>query len=98
MRLKGAKFLQDLGIFLGKFQLSRPLCGEQGQTEDLAEGRVDGPRSVGAQSCGLAGSAGRSGGEGRLSSGPLGQLLLIVIVILLGVIIVCRKSHFLGAA
>ena len=99
--LKGTKFLQDMSIFLWQFELSCswPLCGEQGQTEHLAEGRVDGPHSVGVQGCRLTRSPCWPRGQGRLPCGPLWQLLLIVvIVILLWVIIVFRKCHFLGAA
>ena len=52
MGLKGTKFLQDLDIiiFLWQFQFSRPLGGEQGQTEHLTQGRVKRPRSAWSQS------------------------------------------------
>ena len=101
MGLKGTKFLQDLDIiFLWQFEFSRPLGGEQGQTEHLAEGRAQGPRSSGAQGGRLSGSSGWARGERRLPSGTLGQLLLliVVIVILLRVISVWRKCHFLRDA
>ena len=87
MRLKWPELLQNrlgVGLWFGP-QPPRCLRGEEGQVQELVEGRAQRLHLFWVQGSGLPGTSGGSGGKRWLSGGTLGQgsLLLIIVIILL---------------